>query len=299
MFFNSQPRRGLFGSPGQGILPGDQPGQPGYPGGGGPLPGGNPGQTMPKKRGGIFGTGIGLGDIIGVAGDAVAINRGMAPPHATAMHEFDLLRRQQELEDSKYQRKRADDWSMWQRQQDYERANPKPANNDTLNDMAAAATWTPQQWAIYDQLHPVYKTGPDGLTYPVARSSLGTAAPTKPVGRLTPMGGAAPAGTPPFAEPPRAGFVPPTSLAHGKMTSGRRTVEGNRAVGGVVNSPHLGPNAADYWGPDLNATLGDVRKLPGLKRAFIHDAGSGKHVHAEGEGWNTPYFGKRGAKGKR
>ncbi len=83
------------------------------------------------------------------------------------------------------------------------------------------------------------------------------------------------------------------------MTSGRRTVEGNRAVGGVADSKHLGPGAADYWGPDLNATLAEVRKFPGIKRAFIHNAGSGKHVHSEGEGWDTPYFGKNGSRGKR
>jgi hypothetical protein len=83
------------------------------------------------------------------------------------------------------------------------------------------------------------------------------------------------------------------------MTSGRRTVEGNRLVGGVERSPHLGPNAADYGGGDLNAILAQVRQFPGLKRAFIHDAGSGRHVHAEGDGWNTPYFGKRGTTGLR
>lgn len=95
------------------------------------------------------------------------------------------------------------------------------------------------------------------------------------------------------------GFVPPPKLSSGVMTSGRRTPEGNKLVGGVANSPHLSPNAADYVGPDLNATLEEVRKFPGLMRAFIHDAGSGRHVHAEGQGWNTPYFGKRGTTGLR
>lgn len=82
------------------------------------------------------------------------------------------------------------------------------------------------------------------------------------------------------------------------MTSGRRTPEGNRLVGGVRNSPHLGPNAADYWGPDLRAVLAEVRGLPGHRRSFIHDAGSGAHVHSEGD-WNVPYFGKRGTTGLR
>lgn len=82
------------------------------------------------------------------------------------------------------------------------------------------------------------------------------------------------------------------------MTSGRRTPEGNAAVGGVANSPHLRGIAADYWGNDLNAVLGEVRGIPGFKRGFIHDAGSGRHVHAEGD-WQVPYFGRRGAMGRK
>lgn len=69
-------------------------------------------------------------------------------------------------------------------------------------------------------------------------------------------------------------------------------------VGGVANSPHLTPHAADYWGNDLNAVLNEVRGLPGFRKGFIHNAGSGKHVHAEGD-WNVPYFGKRGTYGLR
>lgn len=102
----------------------------------------------------------------------------------------------------------------------------------------------------------------------------------------------------PSSSPANGRFVPPTTLKTGQMTSGRRTVRGNRDVGGKPNSPHLGPGAADYWGPDLNAVLGEVRALPGFKRGFIHDAGSGRHVHAEGD-WDTPYFGKRGTAGLR
>lgn len=79
------------------------------------------------------------------------------------------------------------------------------------------------------------------------------------------------------------------------MTSGRRTPEGNRLVGGVPNSAHLTGRAADYAGPDLNAVLAEARKLPGVRKAFIHKG----HVHTEGEGWNTPYFGRRGTTGLR
>lgn len=70
-------------------------------------------------------------------------------------------------------------------------------------------------------------------------------------------------------------------------------------MGGVPDSQHLTPNAADYVGSDLNQVLRDVQQFPGLKRAFIHNAGSGSHVHAEGQNWNTPYFGRRGTTGLR
>lgn len=82
------------------------------------------------------------------------------------------------------------------------------------------------------------------------------------------------------------------------MTSGRRTPEGNRRVGGVPNSRHLREiaGAVDYDGPDLRALIKEVRGLPGLRRAFIHD----DHVHGEGdESWRVPYFGARGTYGLR
>lgn len=89
-------------------------------------------------------------------------------------------------------------------------------------------------------------------------------------------------------------YAPPQRLKSGAMTSGRRTIEGNRIVGGVPNSVHLSGRAADYDGPDLPALLREVRGLPGVRRAFIHDG----HVHTEGDdNWRVPYFGKRGTTG--
>lgn len=77
------------------------------------------------------------------------------------------------------------------------------------------------------------------------------------------------------------------------MTSGRRTVEGNRAVGGVPNSWHVSGNAVDYVGPDLNKVLAEVRQsFPGAK-AFIHK----DHVHAQDRRIKAPYYGKNGTRG--
>lgn len=91
----------------------------------------------------------------------------------------------------------------------------------------------------------------------------------------------------------RAAFAnPPMRMKTGSVTSGRRTPEGNRVVGGVANSAHLTGRAIDYDGPDLNATLREARGLPGVRKAFIHKG----HVHTEGD-WNVPYFGKNGTRG--
>lgn len=77
------------------------------------------------------------------------------------------------------------------------------------------------------------------------------------------------------------------------MTSGRRTVEGNRLVGGVPNSWHLSGDAVDYDGPNLSGLMAEARqKFPGAK-ILTHDG----HVHVQDRRLDVPYFGKRGTYG--
>lgn len=77
------------------------------------------------------------------------------------------------------------------------------------------------------------------------------------------------------------------------MTSGRRTPEGNKLVGGVDGSWHVDGNAVDYDGPDLNALLAEVQQMfPGAKSA-IHK----NHVHTQDRRLRAPFFGKRGTFG--
>lgn len=78
------------------------------------------------------------------------------------------------------------------------------------------------------------------------------------------------------------------------MTSGRRTLEGNAAVGGVRGSWHVDGNAVDYDGPDLNALLGEVRSLYPGANAFIHKG----HVHAQDRRIKAPFYGKNGTRGR-
>lgn len=72
-----------------------------------------------------------------------------------------------------------------------------------------------------------------------------------------------------------------------RLTSGRRSVERNRAVGGVPGSLHLIGRAVDFGGSaaDLRrgyafaTRWGQPGTATGPTEALIHNSGSGVHLH--------------------
>ena len=110
-------------------------------------------------------------------------------------HQMRQMQQQQAQEAEMAQRaaieKRDTDWQEWVRRQEYERNNPKPVNNDTVNDFEWYKGLTPEERAMYHEMKPEYRQGPDGRFYRVGASGgvNPAAPPTAPVGKLTPIGG--------------------------------------------------------------------------------------------------------------
>jgi len=146
--------------------------------------------------------------IIGTIGDTLSQIGGGRGNYLPGLQ----ARQQMAAEQATYQQRRADDYTDWERKQQYAAANPGPAKDDTFTSTLRAAgidPASPQGMALYRQraatlAAPAPNFVSDGAgggrwVQPPAMG-LGGGAPTAPIGKLTPLGagGATPQGARPF-----------------------------------------------------------------------------------------------------
>lgn len=135
-------------------------------------------EMKPAKPG--FNDPGGWGEKLAMIGSVLAGDGGNSPALAPY-----ILRRQQELLAQRQQQDREYDWQDWQRKQKWERANPKPVNNDTTADYDfrkrilgedAAKDW------LRSSGDPIVTVPlPNGQIYSGPRSQLSVALTGKPV----------------------------------------------------------------------------------------------------------------------
>ncbi|GGJ39486.1 hypothetical protein CDQ92_13140 [Sphingopyxis bauzanensis] len=148
--------------------------------------------------------------LIGVLGDSLSIAGGGQAQYVPNLIDQRNRRQAQQYAEQTYQRRRGDEMTDWQAKQEYERANPAPINNDTVNDYQFLASKlgpeAAQQYLRNLSEGPpvaVDVANPDGSVTRqfLPRSQMGgggaMVAPQKPVGSLKPYGGqtATPSGT--------------------------------------------------------------------------------------------------------
>lgn len=153
--------------------------------------------------------GMGLRDIVGIIGEALGGAAGNGPGAYTQskLRDREIAERQRQAVAT-----RGAEWQDWVAKQQYEAANPKPVNNDTINDYNFYAGKFGTEYAdkyLKDKNDPVVSIPlPGGQSYVGPRSQLeavlkgggqasgvtpggapSASLPAKPVGKLTPIGG--------------------------------------------------------------------------------------------------------------
>lgn len=147
------------------IMPGDQPGIP-------QLPTGimDPGAQQPSGRGKV--------NWVGVLADALAGAAGQQGPYLASIQ----ARQAQAAKLAAEQRQRSQGFDDWRQKREWEIAHPAPVNNDTLADFAWYKGLSDADRALYHQMKPQYRQGPDGQFYPI---QVAPAAPTGPLPTFT------------------------------------------------------------------------------------------------------------------
>jgi hypothetical protein len=240
--------------------------------------------AMVPQGGGFFGENGAARPIAGYIGDALLRLSGGQPIYQPLMQQ----RQQQDREEAIWNRRQQAQQKQALDLYDYKRTHPEEDEFSVQLRAAGIDPTSPEgqqmrREKLQNSIDPARMMEINGRPtliggkwgYPGQSQGF---VPSAPVGDLKPYGG-------PPASP--VGGFPAVTGAPGRMTSGRRTVAGNRAVGGVPNSYHINGDAADYVGTSIDA----LRRYygPGVKIIPESD-----HLHVQARGLNAPLFGKRG-----
>lgn len=189
-----------------------------------PMDGGLGGRPQPwdKRRGGLFGAspvtqpamtaepspmtpkkGFDWGKLIGVLGDSLSIAGGGQAMYVPNLIDQRNRRQAQEYAEQTYQRRRGDEWSDWEKQQQWQRDNPKPRDPTNFEQILDAAGVQGDERIKLLRMKAqneaqgvpmaVDITNPDGSVgrQYIRPGSIGSAQPPpqRPIGKLTPYGG--------------------------------------------------------------------------------------------------------------
>jgi len=120
----------------------------------------------PQKRRGIFGSGVQIQDVLGAFGDAFS---GNGPLYAQGkqqrtllMHQQEQARREEEAKRAAQMEERQYNRQDWEYKQQWERDNPKPYNNDTVNDLNWYKGLSEDDRKLYHQMKPTITFRADG-----------------------------------------------------------------------------------------------------------------------------------------
>lgn len=162
-----------------------------------------PAPAQPKKKGGMFGSGLGFGEAIVHALNGYLAARGN--PAGMANMQMMNQRRQQAMEQEQHGQRREDEFQDYIRKEAWKQANPGAPNNDTVADynfrVQTLGKDSADEWL---RNPPQFMNVPGvGLVQVPRMGGAQMTPPSAPVGRLTPIdeGGPVPGGPGGFPRP--------------------------------------------------------------------------------------------------
>lgn len=125
-------------------------------------------QEAPRKPG--FSEPGGLGEKLALLGGAISNLGGRRNPLADLAMQQMMQRQQMQAQSQREQAQAEAENRQWYERKQWERDNPMPTRNDTIEDFNWYKGLSPEDRKTYQEMRPVYRQGPDGQFYRVDAS---------------------------------------------------------------------------------------------------------------------------------